>query len=78
MNEYVKIKISFKEKILFLFTGLISKSHLINKTDKTIIPKGYEVKDVVPDKPKEPENQSKVESIPFFDFQKGDETRSNL
>lgn len=78
MNEYVKIKVSFKEKILFLFTGLISKFHLINKTDKTIIPKGYEVKGVVPDKPKVPENETEVESIPFFDFQKSDETRSNL
>lgn len=34
--EYIKLKVSFKERLLFLFAGIIHKSYLINTTDTKV------------------------------------------
>lgn len=74
MKEYVKLDISFVDKVVLVFTGLICKDHLIiEKTENVVyseakqeitIPKGYEMDD-------------KMENIPFFEIEQG-ETKSNL
>ena len=36
MDEYVKLQLSLKERMVFLFTGHLDKKHMISKTNDTI------------------------------------------
>lgn len=73
--EYIKLKISVKDRILLLLFGLISKSYLINNNKEIVadvikndVYKSASYVDV-PDKPV---------IIPFFDFAETDSIKSNL
>ena len=75
MDEYVKLQLSFKEKIILLFTGHFNKKYLISKSNETIIINNTVSKDtnecfLVSDET--------IEDIPFFDFESKDEIKSNL
>lgn len=74
MDEYTKLPVSLRERLLFLFTGLIKRSHIISKTVKIEVDRHQEDKTVGPDLTNTPE---KIEDIPFFDLDKS-ETKSNL
>jgi hypothetical protein len=84
-SEYVKIKCSFKERLLFLFTSLICKDYLINNTynDNIRIELSDEMKKVTPvpiTKKQEPEIIPDKIDIPFFELDNSDDTEivSNL
>lgn len=77
MKEYVKISVPVKDRLLFLITGLISKTYLINNTNSS--QKIFVTKSCDNDLTEE-EHDIVMEcslDIPFFDMDKG-ETKSNL
>jgi hypothetical protein len=82
-SEYVKVKCSFKERVLFLFTSLICKDYLINNTysDNVRIEVSDKVKEVrnVIEEPKSDDIPDKID-IPFFELDNTDDTKivSNL
>jgi hypothetical protein len=82
-SEYVKIKCSFKERILFLFTSLICKDYLINNTYSDnvrieISDKAKEITNIVKD-PVSDDIPDKID-IPFFELDNTDDSKivSNL
>ena len=82
-SEYVKVKCSFKERILFLFTSLICKDYLINNTysDNIKIEVSDNVKEVrnVIEEQISDDIPDKID-IPFFELDNTDDTKimSNL
>ena len=74
MDEYIKVSVSLKERLLFLFTGLIHKKYVISiskKSERVITTN--ESKSVVIDEEKD---DFRVD-IPFFELD-DKETKSNL
>lgn len=74
MNEYIKLHTSFKERLIFLFTGLIKKTYIISKT---VGPEAYTKIEGKTVEPEQPETPHKMEYTPFFELDQG-ETKSNL
>ena len=72
MREYVKLHTTLKDRILFLFTGLIKKNLIISNTvnHKVIVSDKDEV--VIQSDDGEP-----IDKIPFFELDNSD-TKSNL
>ena len=75
-DEYVKVKCALKQRILFLFTGLLNKKYLINTNtnivnikEDVVTKDGVNVHlvDAIPDKI----------DIPFFELNQSD-VQSNL
>jgi len=75
MSEYVKLYISFKERVLFLFTGLIKKDHIISKT---VEPKGSGATETDIQNVQENDDDTPFKvDIPFFELEEG-KTKGNL
>ncbi len=75
-DEYVKVECAFKQRILFLFTGLLNKKYLINTNTNTVNVKddviskdgvNVHLVDAIPDKI----------DIPFFELD-NNSIQSNL
>lgn len=89
--EYVKVKMSFKEKILLLFFGILPKRLLRKKVEETETKKEPEKQKVekenITDKKDSEQRTEKQEDsfegqsespVPFFDLDKKTATSSNL
>lgn len=72
MIEYVKLRITLKERFLFLFTGLIRRNYIISKRIESVAQGQTEIV-----ASEDTEIIEKIETIPFFDLDKSD-TKSNL
>lgn len=70
-DEYVDVSPDFGEKLLFLFTGLIKKDHIISNTIINEDKKPTEVQVT-----STTDNGFEVELTPFFEVK--DDTKSNL
>jgi hypothetical protein len=82
-SEYVKIKCTFKERVLFLFTSLICKDYLINNTYNDNVRVEISDKALICDNVKEvnqPESIPDKIDIPFFELDNTDDSEimSNL
>jgi hypothetical protein len=72
--DYVKLDITIKERLLFLFTGLIKKEYVINNVIETKVTNTPTPEKVLITKSDEPDFEV---SIPFFEFD-NEKTKSNL
>ncbi|MCK5016111.1 MAG: hypothetical protein KAS32_03485 [Candidatus Peribacteraceae bacterium] len=79
MDEYIKTKTTIRERILFLFTGLIKKGHIVNP----VVPDVTSAKQERVKPWPEPKQEARCEEldftveIPFFEFDES-EAKSNL